>query len=99
MTEPNTADLDQVRDKLDALKAVDAQIRALNETRASLQDDIKQALGDNEIGLVDGHVAVTWKRNAKTRYFNKTAMAKDHPALVDEYTELREGNRVFKVAE
>lgn len=99
MTEPNTVDLAAVRDHIAALKTVEAQLRALNETKASLQNDIKAALGDNEVGTVDNQVAVTWKRNAKTRFFNKSALAKDHPALVDEYTELREGNRPFKLAD
>lgn len=99
MTDPNTVDLNQVRDQIDALKIVEAQIKALTETKTSLQNDIKAVLGDNEIGVLDGAVAVIWKHNAKTRYFNKAALAKDHPALVDEYTELREGNRPFKLAD
>lgn len=98
-TEPGTVDLDAVRDKLDAYKALDAQIKVLTETKATLRTDIELALGDNEIGKLDGHTVVTWKHNAKTRRFNKTALAKDHPEIVEEYTELVEGNRVFKVVE
>lgn len=99
MTEPNTVDLDAVRDKIDALKVVDAQLRALTETKASLQNDIKAVLGDNEVGTVDNQVAVIWKRNAKTRFFNKKALEAERPEIVERYTELREGNRPFKLAD
>lgn len=99
MSDPNTIDLTAVRDQLDALKAIDAQIKVLADTKASLRADIEQALGDHEIGTLDGHTVVTWKRNSKTRYFDKAACAKAHPEIVEEFTSLREGNRVFKVVD
>lgn len=97
--DPGTVDLDAVRDKIDAYKALDDQIKILTETKASLRRDIEIALGDNEIGKLDGHTVVTWKRNAKTRRFDKKAFERAHPEIAEEFTELVEGNRVFKVVE
>lgn len=98
MSEPNTVDLTpDVAAAIAGYQYVAEQIKSLEETKANLRADIERALGDNEIGRVNGLVAVTWKRNKKTEKFNKAALAKDHPALVAEYTELVDGNRVFKV--
>lgn len=98
-TEPGTVDLGLVRDDIAALKAIDAQLKTLTDLKAVMQTKIKEALGDNEIGVVDGRPAVTWKRNAKTKYFNKAALTERYPEIVEEFTELREGNRVFRVVD
>lgn len=37
--DPGTVDLDAVRDKIDAYKALDDQIKILTETKASLRRD------------------------------------------------------------
>lgn len=97
MTDPNTVDLDQVRDQIDALTFVEAQIKALTETKASLQADIKQALGDNEIGVLDGEPVVTWKRTKRTA-LDQRALKADHPELVAQYMTATEV-RTFRWAE
>ncbi len=97
MTEPNTVDLDSVRDALDALKVVDAQLRALNETKASLQNDVKAALGDNEVGTLDGTTVVTWTRT-KRNALDQKALRAEQPDIVAQYTTATEV-RSFRWAE
>ena len=91
MTEPNTVDLAAVRDHIAALKTVEAQLRALNETKASLQNDIKAALGDNEVGQLDGATVVTWTRT-KRNALDQKALKAAEPELFAQYmaaTEVR----------
>lgn len=91
MTEPNTVDLAAVRDHIAALKTVEAQLRALNETKASLQNDIKAALGDNEVGQLDGTTVVTWTRT-KRNALDQKALKAAEPELFAQYmaaTEVR----------
>ena len=91
MTEPNTVDLDAVRQQIAALKVVDAQLRALTETKASLQNDIKAVLGDNEVGQLDGTTVVTFKRT-KRNALDQKALKAAEPELFAQYmaaTEVR----------
>ncbi|AZG43478.1 hypothetical protein [Gordonia insulae] len=97
MSELNTTDLDTVRDAVAALKAIDSQMRALTETKTSLQNDIKEAMGAAEVGKLDGHTVVTWKYTKKPERFNVTAFRRDYPALAEQYTELNDAPRPFKV--
>lgn len=97
MTEPNTVDLDQVRDQVDALKFIEAQIKSLTETKTALQNDIKAALGDNEIGILDGHTIVTWK-HTKRRALDQKALKAALPDVVAEYTTTSEV-RTFRWAD
>ena len=85
MTDPNTADLEQVRDQIAALKTVEAQIKALTETKTSLQNDIKAVLGDNEIGVLDGHTVFTWTRT-KRNALDQKALRAARPEIVAEFT-------------
>lgn len=91
MTDPNTADLDGVRDQIDALKIVEAQIKALTETKTSLQNDIKAVLGDSEIGTLDGTPVFTWTRT-KRNALDQKALKAAQPELFAQYvtaTEVR----------
>jgi putative phage-type endonuclease len=54
-------DLDAVM-ALDELVGVKEQIKALNDQKTACENRIKAALGDHEIGTVEGAVAATWKR-------------------------------------
>lgn len=97
MTEPNTADLAEVRDSIDALRYIDTQIDALKDTKAQLQADIKQALGDNEIGVLDGTPIVTFKRTKRTA-LDQRALKAEQPELVQQYMTSTEV-RTFRWAE
>lgn len=87
----STRDLGSIRADIDAYRAVDAQIKALQDTKAQLRTTIEQALGDSEIGTLDGENTVTWKFS-KRRSLDQAALKKEHPELVARYvttTEVR----------
>ncbi|MGW0039854.1 hypothetical protein [Gordonia sp. NPDC003376] len=96
-TEPHIVDLDAVRDQIDAIRAIDAQIKVLAETRASLRADVELALGDNEIGKLDGHTVATWK-HTKRNSLDQTALKRAHPEIVAEFMRATEV-RTFRVVE
>ena len=93
----NGVNLDPVRGQITAYKAIDEQIKALTETRQALRVDIEDALGDNEIGVLDGKTVVTWRHSKKPERFDLTAFRKAYPELAAEFTTVREAPRVFKV--
>lgn len=97
MSEPNIVDLAEVQADLAAYKALDKQIKMLTEKQLEHRMSIEAAMGNNDVGKIDGFTVVTWKRNKKTSRFDKAAFEKAHPDIAEEFTELREGNRVFKV--
>lgn len=49
------------------LRHTRALIKDLESDERRLENEIKAALGDNEVGLVDGKVAVTWKQSTSRR--------------------------------
>lgn len=83
---------DAVVDLSDA-HAVLVEWRTLKARRAGLDEEItrhenilKQKLGDAEVGVYNGAVAVTWKAHSR-KSFNKKAAEKEHPTLIAAYTE------------
>jgi predicted phage-related endonuclease len=55
------------------LKLCQADIKALEEKMATAKEKIQEALGDNEIGLIDGSPVVRWTRVTSTRLDMKKA--------------------------
>ena len=55
------------------LKLSQADIKALEEKVATAKEKIQEALGDNEVGLIDGTPVVRWTRVTSTRLDMKKA--------------------------
>lgn len=58
--------LDQLRDHLNAYSLAAAEIEKWTNIRNAAQAAIKDALGDAEVGTVDGIKAVTWSYSERT---------------------------------
>ena len=88
---------------IDAMKANLAILRHCKEKKAELDEleqnakaAIQAALGDHEIGLIDGQPAVTWKyvrRNA----IDQKALKQRYPEIAAEVMAVSESRR-FEVA-
>lgn len=91
------ADLTPVAAELQAYRELDAQIKALKEIQSTLRGRIEDALGDHELGLVDGEPAAMYKF-IKSRRFDQKAFAKAHPQLAAEFVTVTESRR-FKVVD
>ena len=90
-------DLTHVSTELSVLRTLSGTVKELDTLAKTMRARIQDTLDEQDTGVIDGQVVVTWKRNEKTPYFNKKALEKDHPEIAAAYTELREGNRPFKV--
>lgn len=73
--------LDGLRDQLNAYSLASAEIEKWTAIRTAAQDAIKAALGDAEVGTVDGVKAVTWATAERTTVDTKRLQA-DLPADV-----------------
>lgn len=84
---PNHAEIPKVAAQrfAAARKAIEEWTTVLKEARAEIED----AMADNENGDLDGVTVLVWK-HGKRRSFNQAAFKKDHPNLVEEYTDTTE---------
>lgn len=94
--EPNSVDLDGVRDQIDAIKTLNAQIKALTDVRDTLRKDVEIALGDNEIGQLDGHTVATYKF-VKSNRLNQRALKEKMPEVWASFAEPSESRRFVVV--
>jgi hypothetical protein len=73
--------LDNLRDTLNAYSLATAEIEKWKGIQAQARAAIETALGDAEVGTVDGVKAVTWTRSERTTLDSKKLQA-DLPADV-----------------
>lgn len=90
-------DLNHVRDQVQILKWAKARIAEVKELEKNARDAIEEALGNNDIGQLDGETVVTWTTHKK-RQFQQAKLKEEHPELVEQYTELIEA-RTFKLVD
>lgn len=58
---------------LELYKKTQAEIKQLEEKAQTAKEKIQDALGDNEIGLIDGSAVVRWTKVTSTRLDMKKA--------------------------
>lgn len=75
MTDGTATDLDAIAGWVTVLREANAAKARAEETAALARTKIEEALGDNEIGLVDGAPAVRWVHVTSTRFDQKKAKA------------------------
>lgn len=69
---PTPTDLESLRWAVELLRFAKERKAELKTLEDQARDAIEQALGDNEIGVLDGHVAVTWKTHTQNRLDQQT---------------------------
>lgn len=81
-----------------SLKQITAEIKALENTRTSLEDDLKMAMGAAET-LVSptGEVMALWKNTKQTMKFNAKAFQEADPAGYAKYMDPTASTRRFTV--
>lgn len=78
-------DIDHVADALTELRAVKADIKPLEKRRQALENELKAALGEATVGLVDAEPQCTWNEQPKTT-IDADALRAAHPAIAAEFT-------------
>jgi predicted phage-related endonuclease len=58
---------------IELYKKTQAEIKTLEEKVAAAKEKIQEALGENEVGLIDGSVVVRWTKVTSTRLDMKKA--------------------------
>ena len=88
----------QIISTYNALKQISSEIKALEKTQNSLEDDIKIAMGEADT-LVSptGEVMALWKNTKPTMKFNAKAFQQDDPAGYAKYMEPTASTRRFSV--
>ena len=80
-----TVEIDSMRHEYNKLCIIRAKQKELEELEKATKATIQAALGDSEIGLIDGKVVCTWKESESSR-FDTTAFKADNPDLYSNYT-------------
>ena len=88
----------QIISTYNALKQINSEIKALEKTQSSLEDDLKIAMGEADT-LVSptGEVMALWKNTKPTMKFNAKAFQQDDPAGYAKYMEPTASSRRFTV--
>jgi predicted phage-related endonuclease len=84
--------IDSVRAHVEILRFVATKKAELKEMEEASRAAIEEALGDNEVGELDGAPAVNWTR-VTSRRLDQKALKAEHPDIVAEYTRPSESRR------
>lgn len=85
-----------LQDDYNGLKQVIASIKALEETKAKLEDDLKRAMGSAETLMTpSGTVLAQWKNTKESQRFNPKAFLAADPEGYAKYVETIPGGRRF----
>ena len=98
-TEGEKAEADEsIQDDWNGLKQVIASIKALEETKASLEDSLKRAMGTAETLVTpSGTVLAQWKNTKESQRFNPKAFQAADPEGYAKYIETIPGGRRFTI--
>jgi predicted phage-related endonuclease len=68
---------------LELYKKTQAEIKALEEKASTAKEKIQEALGDNEVGTLDGSPVVRWTKVTSTRLDMKKAREVLDPKILE----------------
>lgn len=91
----NNVDLEAVRASVEIVQFCHTKIAELKELEKEHRSQIEAALGEGEIGQIDGETVVTWT-HSKQNQLKQSKLKEDYPEIAAAYTELVE-RRTFKV--
>lgn len=90
----STANIDFLAEEIERFDRLDEEYKEVGTLRDESRNKIIAAMGDAEIGIVNGEVRFTWKQQAGRDSIDTTALAADHPEIYKQY--LRAG-KPFRV--
>lgn len=79
---PTPTDLESLRWAVELLRFAKERKAELKTLEEQARDAIEAALGDNDLGSLDGHIAVTWKTHTQTR-LDQQALKKTFPDIYE----------------
>lgn len=88
----SSVSLDHIKAHVDILAYAKRKQAELAETVERSRAAIEEALGENEVGTLEGEPAIRWSHQKVNRLNQKTLKA-ERPEIVAEYTEASEQRR------
>jgi predicted phage-related endonuclease len=85
-------DLGEVRGHIETLRFVKAKMAALKELEKQARAAVEAAMGEHEVGVLDGEPAVQWP-HFKEQRFDQSAFGDEYPDLLEQYKTAREKRR------
>jgi hypothetical protein len=93
-------DLSPLADTLETLRVARAEIAKWTDVKNAAEERIKEALGDDTEGTIDGHAVVTWKPSAAPLVLDVKALQAQLPAeVLAPFMKPKAAARPFKVVE
>lgn len=87
--------LNQLRGHVEILQFVKARRAEIDLMEEHARAAVEEAMGEDEIGEVDGKIVITW-RHTKSRRFNQSQHKAQEPGCHEIYMQASDG-RQFKV--
>lgn len=88
--------IDNMAQRIAALNAIKLQIKELQGQKELIENELRAALGEAEIGFIDGKQAVTWKAQNSTQFDQKKFQA-ENQELYQKYISTT-SSRVLRVS-
>lgn len=85
-------DLKHIEEHVERVRLAKKVTAEMKQMEADSRAVIEEALGESEVGEIDGELVITWKHN-KIRKFNEKAFKEAHPEEHAAYVEAREQRR------
>lgn len=89
---PGAVDLAAVRAQVELLIWVKSRIAELKEIEKAAREQIEDAMGGSDTGLLDGEIAITWGTHKRTS-FDQKAFRDAHPELFESFKTTSEVRR------
>lgn len=89
-------DLNKVRAHVEILRYVKARKAELKEMEDNSRAAVEEAMGEQEVGMLDGELAITWKHK-KVKRLNQKALKAAEPGTYATYCDTAE-QRSFEVS-
>lgn len=88
----STADLTSVRASVEILQLCRQRIAEFNELAKTHRGIIEEAMGQHDVGLVDGEPVVHWSHYKENR-FDQSAFGAEYPDLLEQFKAAKEKRR------
>lgn len=85
-------DLSKIRANVEILKFCKVKMAEIKEMQALSRALVVEALGDNEVGELDGQLVVTY-RHTQTRRLDQALLKEKYPDIYDECCTINESRR------
>lgn len=91
------SDIDHVLAQIEILRWAKNRRAEIKDIEDAAKAVVQEALGDNDEGVIDGHVVVTWKSHKRTA-LDSAALKREQPDTYALYSKTSEVRR-FEVLE